>query len=66
MKRRHSHYHLLMLSLSGILLVSCSPPDQPEVAELVSAPAPAQFAQPSGVESFTALVSGTRVGQMEV
>ncbi len=53
---------LLALSVLGVLLVGCSPSEEPQ-------PAPAaanELPQPAGVESFTALVSGTRVGQMEV
>ena len=53
---------LSALTIAGLLLGSCSPEQPPETVTT----APAQFAQPAGVESFTALISGTRVGQMEV
>lgn len=49
---------------ASIVLASCSPEQSiQQAAQQEVAPV---FAQPAGVESFTALVSGTRVGQMEV
>jgi imidazolonepropionase-like amidohydrolase len=53
---------LLALSVVGVLLAGCSPSEQPQLAPAVAP----EFPQPAGIESFTALVSGTRVGQMEV
>lgn len=61
-KSLSNFYPLLGLLSAGLLLASCSPDEKPEL----TASAPAVFAKPAGGESFTALISGTRVGQMEV
>ncbi len=62
MNPRYPAKPLFILAIAALSLVSCSPEEQPESA----ASAVTEFAQAAGVESFTAFISGTRVGQMEV
>ncbi|MBN4053807.1 amidohydrolase family protein [Haliea sp. AH-315-K21] len=64
----------LILTLLGTLLFGCAPGDEAEQAALSSdmaeadqaASSPGQFSRLIGNESFTAILSGTAVGQMEV
>jgi imidazolonepropionase-like amidohydrolase len=54
----------LVLIFAALSLAACSQPEQTPGA--VAVPSEAAFARPAGAESFTAIISGTRVGQMEV
>jgi imidazolonepropionase-like amidohydrolase len=55
---------VLVLIFAALSLAACSQPEQTSPASAVTAEA--AFARPAGAESFTAIISGTRVGQMEV
>jgi len=55
---------MVVLILAVLSLAACSQQEQSAPAAVVSAEA--QLSRPAGVESFTAMISGTRVGQMEV
>lgn len=55
---------LLVLISAVLSLAACSQREQTPPA--VGVPSEAAFARPAGAESFTAIISGTRVGQMEV
>ena len=58
---------LLVLIVAVLSLAACSQPEPTPPAAAVSSEATeAVFARPAGAESFTAIISGTRVGQMEV
>ena len=62
----------LILILTSILLFSCSPNDEAEQQSLIAEEgnqeesSSGQFSRLIGSESFTAILSGTEVGQMEV
>lgn len=55
---------LASCSIAALSLAACS--QQEQAAPITVAPEQAAIVQPAGVESFTAMISGTRVGQMEV
>ncbi|MDP2380763.1 MAG: amidohydrolase, partial [Pseudohongiella sp.] len=54
----------MLAACSLAAIVACSPQEQAEPAAVVAEQA--AIVQPAGVESFTAMISGNRVGQMEV